>query len=326
VIEIHVNPADIDNEYLRHLNLAYGSWGDRQQFDWYFKRQTAYPNADLIVLTVDDCFAAGSGVSYRQVALPARGEITVGIVTGAWTLPEFRNQGCFAQVIRTCLSVTARRGGALLLGFVKAENASSRQMARLGSAMFPVWYLRSRSNTSTPRGQTDFAKVPIDDQLLAEVFENVNTEGRGYARFVYPTIHDFSAQLICRPAVTEILVDRQGNHGVIERRAGVDVLQLISTHSKESESLTSVMADLRNYSQVQGRELLSFTTLPSIAAAGVATDFELRNGFLTALIADEESLRTQAGIDLSAANSCRMADIKSPFFLGTWNVHGGERL
>jgi len=323
VIEIHINPSNIEDEYLRHLNLAYGNWGDRQQFDWYFKRQTSYRNPDVILLTVDGRFAAGSGVSYRQVALPTGAEISVGVVTGAWTLSEFRNQGCFARVIQECVGVTCERGGALLLGFVRADNASSRQMARLGSAMFPTWYLRSRITASSKDVPPDFAPAGLNDQLLETIFERMKVQGRGYARMTYGTVKDFSDQFLGRPAGTEIVRDRQENFGVIEKRADADVLQLMS-HCEEAVSCAELMANISAYSHAQGRELVSFTTLPSVRAAAPAAGFEVRDGFLTVLVANEATLR-QVGLGMGN-DSRQLAEPRSGFFLGPWLVHGGDRL
>jgi len=325
VIEVHVNRSDFEEEYLRHLNLAYGSWGDRRQFDWYFKRETAYPLPDLIALTVAGRLVAGAGVSYRNVVLPTDRKISVGIITGAWTLPEFRNQGYFARAIRECARVSGERTAALLLGFVRAENASSRQLFRLGFAMFPTWYLRSGPADSHMALPTDFAPAPINSEVLETLFARVQAEGAGHLRFGYANASDFWAQFTCRPAATEIVADRKGNYGVLEKRADAAVLHLISAHSNEPEYLQNLLTSLRNYARLQNREILSFTTLAAISIAARAANFEVRDGFLGVLIANEACWQAQAATELPAA-SRHLAAPDSRFFLGAWNVHGGDRL
>ena len=118
MITVAVNPNGIAEEYLKCLNVCFSGWGDRQKYDWYFRRKTAYPDADLMILKQDNNLAAGSAVTYRRVAFANDSEVTVGIMTGSWTLPQFRNQGCFARIIEESLRLTALKGGALLLGFL----------------------------------------------------------------------------------------------------------------------------------------------------------------------------------------------------------------
>src|SRR3989442_4864180 len=140
----------MEGEYLECLNLCYGNWGDRRQYDWYFRRKPAYPDPDLIVLKIDGHTAAGSAVSYRRVVLPNDSEVDVGIMTGAWTLPQFRGRGCFARIIEESLRLTVMKGGALLLGFTTEEKGSFRQLAKAGSVLFSSSYFLSTLQTRLP--------------------------------------------------------------------------------------------------------------------------------------------------------------------------------
>ncbi len=328
MITVHINPPGTEDEYLKCLNASYNPWGNRQQYDWYFRRKTAYPDLDLIVLRIDGRMAAGSGVSYRKLALPNENEITVGLVTGAWTLPRFRDQGCFARVIRESVKVTKEKGGALLLGFVKQSNASSRQMARLGSALFPSLYLKSALQETVIGVAAEFRQVESSEQLIATLFARLKGKSFGYAHFVYADERDFSSQFIDRPAPTEIVSDGDGNFGIIEKREEVDVLQLVVSDSEDVVEMAKVMAGFANYANGKGRQLVSCATTPTIIDAAVNAGFDANAGYLTALIADESSLNNQlpSPVPLAPTDSHLLGDPNSACFLGPWNVHSGDRL
>ena len=83
MIDVAVNPEGMDEHYLKSLNVCFSGWGDRQKYDWYFRRKTSYPDADLIILTQDNKLAAGSAVTYRRVAFANDSEVTVGNIDRA---------------------------------------------------------------------------------------------------------------------------------------------------------------------------------------------------------------------------------------------------
>ena len=327
VITVQVNPPQIDDEYLSCLNLAYNPWGNRQQFEWCFRRESSYPDPDLVVLKIDNEMAAGSGVTYRRVTFAGGSTITVGLVTGAWTLPQFRDQGCFARVIQECVQVTRRKGGALLFGFVRADNASSRQMERLGSAMVPSKYLRSQSRAS-PQDGVHFQRVPKNAEVLATLFNKFTGEMPGRTRFDYATVADFSAQFIDRPSATEILTDGRGNFGVIESRDNYDVLQLIISERHEQSSRVRVMEGFLSYVNEKGRLLLSFLTDQAMVEAAIAAGFEVSDGYLAVLIADDRSLNEamRTPIHLTEHDSKLLAQPAGAYFPGPWDIQSGDRM
>lgn len=326
-ITVQVNPPQIDDEYLRCLNLAYGVWGNRKQFEWCFRRESSYPEADLVVLKVDGEMAAGSGVTYRRVILAGGATVTVGLVTGAWTLPRFRDQGCFARVIRKCVQVTSRKGGALLFGFVRAENASSRQMARLGSAMVPSKYLRSALRTSS-NDAVRFQSVTKSSEVVATLFAKFTRKAPGRTSFAYGSVADFSTQFLDRPGATEIIADGKGNFGVVESRDQYDVLQLIICERDDPLSMVRVMEGLLSYANEKGRLLLSYLTDQAMVDAATAAGFRVSDGYLAVLIADDRSLNQATGtsIHLTEDDSRLLAQPGGPCFLGPWDIQSGDRM
>jgi hypothetical protein len=306
MITIEVNPDGIDDEYLKCLNLGYGQWGDGGQYHWYFQRRTAFPETDLMVMRIDGKIAAGSAVSYRTIALANDQEVTGGIMTGSWTLPEFRGQGCFARLIEESLQVTAKKNGALLLAFVTQENASSRQLARAGAAMFPTSYLISK--TPIDAVANSLKHEAQDDSLIKTLFAKFNANRRGLCRFAYPTDRDFLSQFVDRPGTTELLTDGRGNFGIIESKADTDILQLCITDRAEPIVMKDFLAQLLNYSHSRGRKLMFYSTQAAMTAVGIELGFEAKPGYIAALSTQQDSLSEAFGKN------------------EPWNLQSGDRL
>lgn len=324
MISVHVNPRGMEDEYLKCLNLCYGNWGDRRQYDWYFRRQTAYSDPDLIVLKIDGQTAAGSAVSYRRLALPNDCEIAVGIMTGAWTLPPFRGQGCFARIIEESVRLTALKEGALLLGFAVEERASFRQLARAGSALFPSSYFISTAQTQVPALACQLSRVEQSEQVTRMMYEKLKQSHRGYSHFVYSTEREFRAQFVDRPGTTEILTDRQGNFGIIEKKENTDSLQLLLSDAHE---INNCLAGFLKHTLENGRRLFLYSTRPEIRRACVRLGLESKAGSLTVLIAEASLLQTALKIasPLTIMDSDALAQSGSACFIGPWEAQSGDR-
>jgi len=324
---VQINPQGIETEYLQALNLCFGNWGDRRQYDWYFKRQTSYPKTDLIGLQINGQLAAGSAVSYRCVALQNDYEIGVGIMTGSWTLPQFRGRGCFTQIIAESLTLTAQKGGALLLAFVTEENASSRQLAKAGAGLFPSYYLFSTAQTPAPREASPLLRLAKREQVVETLFDRLKDSSKGYARFVYPQARDFCAQFVNRVGPTEVLSDGRDNFGIVEAKANTDRLQLCLAATADEAGIATCLAGFLKHALDSGRRLFLYSTRSDVARASAKLGLETKAGYLAVLIADE--LRVQRALQLrtplARQDAYTFARSHSPSFLGDWNVHGGDR-
>jgi hypothetical protein len=324
---VQINPQGIEAEYLQALNLCFGNWGDARQYDWYFKRQTSYPETDLIVLQIDGQLAAGSAVSYRRVVLQNDREVGVGIVTGSWTLPQFRRRGCLTQIIAASAGLTAQKGGALLLAFMTEANPSARTLARAGAAMIPSYYLFSTAQTPTPSAARPLRRLAKSEQVIESLFARLQVSGQGYARFVYPLARDFCAQFVNRANPTEVLGDGRDNFGIVEAKADTDLLQLWLAATADEAGSTACLAGFLKHALDRGRQLFLYSTRPEVARASAKLGLATKAGYLTILIADE--LRMQRALQLQTSlaqqDSCTLARLNSPSFLGHWNVHSGDR-
>lgn len=326
MITVAVNPNGIAEEYLKCLKVCFSGWGDRQKYDWYFRRKTAYPDADLMILKQDNNLAAGSAVTYRRVAFANDSEVTVGIMTGSWTLPQFRNQGCFARIIEESLRLTALKGGALLLGFTVDDRSSFRQLARAGSALVPYSYIFSTPQTVSPETSSKFSAVNQSSQVIADLSARLYASGKGYSRFIYASQQEFASQFIHRPGETGIIEDVDGNCGIVEKTEDTDILQLYlgsDDELKMSESIGYFLSSALS----RGRKLFLCSAKPKITELCGKLGLEVKAGQLAVLVADRSRLRDA----LRVPEPTTMEDVSlltqgdSEWFLGNWKLQGGDR-
>ncbi|GMU58128.1 MAG: hypothetical protein AMXMBFR33_72740 [Candidatus Xenobia bacterium] len=298
------NPPGLESEYLASLNSVFPGWGDERKFHWFFQRTPA----DLMLIKKDGQTLAGSAVCYRRVRLP-KGEVKVGIMTGSWTLPEARGQGCFGRIIAESVELTRRAGGALLLAFVTHDNASRRQLERAGSGMVPSSYLFATPETPVPTGP---ALSPGQGPLL----ELLSQRYRGYNHFSYRDESELQANFLARFEPTELRQDADGL-SVLEVKPDNVLLQL-ATHP-------SVLAGPLGFALSTGRRFFLYSTRPEVTERASSLGLACKEGFMTVLLADEERLRAATGIQAPWEDSTHLARPDSPWYLGPWDVQSGDR-
>lgn len=287
---LHINPPGIDGEYLECLNAAFRNWGDRRQFEWYFRRETIFPAADLLVFREDGMLTAGSGITYRRLRLPDEEEICIGIITGSWTLPKHRGKGLFSQLIENSLKHSATKGAELLLAFVTADGVSCRHLQNIGATLFPSFYLRSTESTPTPDVDGTFGPIELSETIVAEMFEGFAASGERLARIAYPAAADFRAQFLERPQDIEVFSNQKGDFAVVEKRNDTNLVQLFLPHEP-----TRFIADLLAYTLRRNRKFFTFTMAEETAALGEDLGLEIKPGFM-AVLAESVSVRLPSGL------------------------------
>lgn len=298
MLSIEYNPPNIEAEYLRCLNECFKDWGDEKTYDWYFKRKRSYPPTDLIVFKKDNEFAAGSAVSYRQILSSETDEILVGIMTGSWTLPNFRRQGFFAKIIGESTKTAKQKGAELLLAFVTEENSSCRQLSKMGAMMIPSFYIFSTSETEVLLKSSFLSKSEKNEKILSNIYGIRQQNVKESIHFAYDSLQDFTHQYLNRLNPTEIYGDAQGSFGIIEKNKETDALQFF-----HSEKPKDFLGTLLNQSLQNNRKFFLFTTNSEIAK--ICDDLELgrKNGFVSVL-------QINQGKSLSE----------------NWNIQNGDRL
>jgi hypothetical protein len=291
------NPSNIETEYLACLNKCFKDWGDEKTYDWYFKRKTVFPPPDLIVFKQNDEFAAGSAVSYRHISAEDS-KILIGIMSGSWTLPKFRQQGFFTKIIEESIKATKIKGAELLLAFVTEENSSSRQLAKFGATMIPAFYLFSGTETKILPNSTHIYQLEKTDDKLLKIYQDREQTVKKSIHFSYDCPSDFAHQYIYRLNQTEIYTDEQGSFGIIEKSKETDVLQFF-----QSENPKNFLGALLNLSKQDNRKFFLFTTDAEIAAVCIELGLGKKKGFISILQLEQNYK-----------------------FFEHWNVQSGDRL
>jgi GNAT superfamily N-acetyltransferase len=247
-----VDPRSIDRAaYLGALNRCFPGWGGDAMFDWCYLRGVA----DLLVVRDNGRMLAGSGVVYRNVRA-ANETMRVGIICGAWTDSDARRRGLFRDVMEAARALVRRRDATMLLGFVKADNASARGLRDLGWTMIPARYLH---------------RVGAGSQPALGAAKSRTLHGTEHARFVY-TDDEWRAQFIDRPRPAQQIVG-DGWRAIVE---GNRLLDIEGDRDRALEHLGEVFT----YSTTS-EEWPGFESTPGflgVAGDDVPTAWDVRNG------------------------------------------------
>ena len=300
-LRAEINPSGVEDTFLAGLNRSFGHWGDHTTYAWGFEREVGARAADLIVLRDEGMIVAGSAVSYRIVQQHGD-QIMVGVMTGSWTLPEARGRGAFGQMIHESRTLTAARGGSLLIAFVTHENASRRRLVAEGCAEVPTWYVASDPDTSPPSRAASVEPSPAAAEELFRAHADWQAGGSG-ASVVYLSVEVWKSQFLVRPLPVEV-VRAAGGRCVIERSATSD--RVLWTDGRDGPA---ALAALLKRAIESGRQLFMFTMDPTLARVGADLGMMAKPGSLTILDAPDEGNERPKASRIPAA----------------WRVQGGDR-
>lgn len=321
---VEVNPPGMEAEYLQCLNECFHGWGGAREFDWGFNRKVGAPPADLIVIRHEGQPIAGSAVTYRQVRLANGRTVRAGIMTGSWTLPAARGQGCFSRIIEESQVLTARRAGALLLAFVTESNPSARRLAAAGSALFPTCYHVSPVGAMAPETVLNADVVKDVSAVEETLFRAMELSRTGAVRFAY-TASEWASQFLYRPAEVQVLALGEVGWAVVEVVNDFERVQALIV--PDEADLRDCLACLMARAIQHGRRLFAFSTSAAWHEPCAAVGLENLPGHLTALVADVGSLKETISTAAPwSGGDTVLADPHSPWFLGEWALQSGDRM
>lgn len=250
-----------------------------------------------------------------------------GIMTGSWTLPEARGRHYFSRMIEQSVSQTKRQGGALLLAFVTAQNASYQRLAAAGSALFPTFYLAAEAPSPIAARNLQVSEAP-DAAPLHEAIERHQAAAGRASHFFYPTTTDWSSQVIERPLPTEILEVGKGCWCVVEKAATTDRLLAWFADPASEVAASDRVTALWRRASAAGRKFFFFTASGALKDEAVQLGLTCAPGFLTALVADRGALARAMGAtkEWDSEDSKILAEATSPWHLGPWEIQGGDRM
>jgi GNAT superfamily N-acetyltransferase len=203
-----LNPPGVEVAYLEALQRNFGGWGGEPEFMWWFRRQVGGPHADLLVLVEGgDTLVAGTAVSYRQVDVGGGRVEQVGFITGAWTAPQYRRQGCYVELIQHARDVGGQRGASMLMAFAANDPSSHNALERASFAETQTWHLagEGQGRPADPR-----AARPSDAQLHDWFHRN-----RAGAGIIYSELDVFIEQALLRDPTTRVAEAPGGLWGIL---------------------------------------------------------------------------------------------------------------
>jgi len=269
--EVVANPGD-ERAYLAGLQRSFpGSW-DERSYRWFLDRPFRHRAPDVFGVYAGRELVAGLGVNYRDVSLPDGRAKVVGVLTGAWTLPEHRGRWHLWRLIEQIKPLSAERGCAALLSFVTLDNASARVLQRTRAVPIPTFYLYGTTRPSVTDGE-----LPEPCAATPHVAD-VDADGGHAIRFAYDW-EDWRQQHLERPHAT-IALAVGANLAVLEDVGSTDRLQWLGG---PPDGAPHALAALLARARARGRELFHFTTSGALAQAARDLGLDVRDGAMMVL-------------------------------------------
>jgi hypothetical protein len=276
-----------------------------------------------MLLRLDGVLAAGSAVSYRWLERDGT-RVLIGIMTGSWTLPEARGQGCFTRIIQESVRAAANQGAGLLLAFVTEDNPSYRRLRDAGAALFSTTYLR---------GTSDASPWPVEGEVLDEALEmklharHVASGEAGLERWsVVYDLDTWRDQLVERARRSAAVRIGDDAFALVDRVPDNNTTRLLALYQGSSE-LDALLSALAGAEARRGRTLVGFAADPNLAEAARESGLLCRPGYMTALVADSAALGSAIGqAEPWSGHHGDLADPDSPWFIGGFNFHAGDRM
>lgn len=322
--EVRINPPGIEQLYEENLRTCFPRWGDAAVSHWFFSRTLGGPPADRLVVVDQGMLVAGIGLTHRCLRLANGAKVRVGVLTGAWTLPQARKRGWFSRLSVEALGLGRKKGLAMILAFVMDDNSSSRALARVGFAGVPAWYHRAEPAGRGSRGALDALTVSHGEeaQRLAERTEAARC---GTVHIAYDTVAEWSSQFLQRPHPTRVVRLAGGGRAVVEAVGDTERIQLLLANGGDARSL---LETLRAWCGARGRSAFFYTTGLEASRAAAEAGFESISGCIRVGVADSEVLAAAVGVPSQAKylDAGSLVDPHSAWFLGSWELQAGDRM
>lgn len=323
-MNVIINPDRTEETYLEYLNRCFDDWGGMDMYKWCFDRPVGGLKADIMLLKKDGTVLGGSAVTYRKAVI-RESMVNVAIMTGSWTLPEARRQGCFTRIIDESVTLARQKGAALLLAFVTDRNASLKRLVGRGASLFPTHYLVSGEDTPGAGSGLEISQVEDTGKFVADIFRTM-AGGRGTRPHFEYTIEEWQSQFVDRPEEMEFMSVGGTCPVIIEKKGVFD--RILALAPEGGRSFEDCLKALLKRTMGNGRRLFFFTTSPEWKDCAVEMGFEHIPGYLTTLIAGEGKLRSAypGHPDNEKPDVRGLYDPGSKWYLGEWDLVTGDRM
>jgi GNAT superfamily N-acetyltransferase len=322
--EVRINLPGMEELYEQNLRACFPHWGDEAVSRWFFARTVGGPPADRLVVVDQGTLLAGAALTHRRLRLANGADVPVGIITGAWTLPQARNQGLFSRLSAEALALGRKRGLAMILAFVTDENPSSRALARLGFAGVFARYHVARPGPHPRTSALEPVAVP-DGEEVRHLADRAQAFRNGAVHFAYQTVAEWSSQFLERPCPTYIVRLGRNAGAVVETVRDTDRIQLLL---RDGEDGRTVLESLHAWCAARHRSLFFYTTRPETSRAAADAGFDSVAGCIRIAVADAAVLARAVGVSgqTGPADAGSLVEPGSPWFVGDWDVQAGDRM
>lgn len=330
-MRIEVSPPPPSRSYLRHLRSCFPAWEGARAARWFFERRVGGPAADLLTVRDGRRMVAGVALTYRTMRLANDALILAATMTAGWTLPAVRRQGILTRLAYTTPGVAGRRGAALVLGFVRADNPSRAALVTAGYEEWPTRYLTDGTPSAALETAGRWRSTPAAEATVGELFRLHALQGAGAVRPAYPDRRVFSSQFLERPRPCELL-RLEGDDGeihawaVLEAAEQTDRLQLLLTPPARRAECT---AALRQLAAARERRFFAYDSGSSLDETWRELGLAVIPGRILVKAADEALLAAALGLGSGRPGppaGASLLDPSSPWYLGPWRLESGDRM
>lgn len=288
--KIEINPKDFEKKYLKHLNTCFPGWGDKEDYDWVFKRKVGVIDSDIIIIHNDEGeVIAGSGITYRVIKNHNEEKVYIGTMTGSWTLPKARGKGCFTQIINISREICKQKGVPYLTAFVMETNPSYRRLKNEGSSLINSFTLFSPEKFySDVKCMVKLVDV-VDTDLIQYIYKTSNHMIHKSVYFY--SFEEFNKQFYDKNKKVEVLkID--DSYALIEESYNVIKLNYISL-AVDCDDFTSKISAIANWGlKERSKKLMVFTTEMQTQIKLQDLNFNSLPGYFTVLKTDNLSKLT----------------------------------
>lgn len=286
-LRLLVNPRQLEAEIgVDFLVRCFGESWNHTTYQWYLQRVFQGEAPDRLVLVDGERVTATVGVAYRQVRTPDGKIHRVAIMVAACTAPDERGRGRFSRLRRDAVEHCAARGCRALLAFVTADNATCRELRRVGATAIPSSYIVSDHPPPEPAATGLSVSLVAHNEWRnfadAALQRQSSTAAAG---FHYPDADAWRSQYVDRPHPVELLRVGDTSRAIIERVDDTDRLQWLDGDPQEQAA--AIAAVVERARRVR-RRFFMYSTATTPTSDPQACGLTARPGFMMALSTQAE--------------------------------------
>lgn len=263
------------NEYVANFNETFGRQNTVASYREFYEDPSVDIPAKVVAVKSDvGLILSAAVVSFQRVNI--EGEVcVVGVMGGAWTIPEFRGCGHMRKMIAAVVEDLKANSLRYMCGFGLASNVSLRFEKGAGAYIQPVWYLNG-GIVANGEAARNFHEI---SDGFGEAFDKFNGD------FIY-TREQFEFRYgIGRGA--KVLRSEDGTVAIVEDTEMSLNLNFLSadTPCEFARGVGDIL--LWNKTRSLGKPLFVYVSQPEFLGACEKYSFDIKQGYFSILPVSE---------------------------------------